>query len=487
MQQHKQVEDYLNSVIPEKIADSTKAELRAELESHIYDKAEFYMEIGYDEQSAFTKAVEEMGEAEPVKEEFDGIYREKGIFAIITFISIHILDLVAALIGFGGAVFWLMMIDSKHYLDYSYETLLISSGFICAVLILIAYCYKEKKIKMLKAIAVSNLLFSIFPWFSCSLYYPFAYRLLDLFFETAFSDVFVYFSSEIVSIPLCIISFVLFLVAKNKKSNIQSYRKKERIFRTISVCLILCFGLFIALHTLSISNEYEYYNYSVISEYNLKKENKKYTEKESDIFDYINNNMSYEQVDVFLRQRGYVPHTEFYKYIENEEELEYQLGYMKERMVNADNDILYINLSQHKTPWWSLSSIVIPKTQDSTVPYKKFNYDYDSLNLDKGKNSKEDFKALNKGDEKETVLKLMNKSYALESKKVEYEEDKPAETYYFSSNYDNGDLFFSDYTNFDAELIFKDSVLMQGNCHSLRYYENEDHEIIEETEDIVIE
>ena len=50
MQQHKIVEDYLSSIIPDKIADSTKTELRAEIESHIYDKAEFYMEIGYDEE-----------------------------------------------------------------------------------------------------------------------------------------------------------------------------------------------------------------------------------------------------------------------------------------------------------------------------------------------------------------------------------------------------------------------------------------------------
>ena len=43
MQQHKCVEDYLNSVVPTNIPDSKRAELRDEMESHIYDKAEFYM------------------------------------------------------------------------------------------------------------------------------------------------------------------------------------------------------------------------------------------------------------------------------------------------------------------------------------------------------------------------------------------------------------------------------------------------------------
>lgn len=77
MQQRKIVEDYLSSIIPDKIADSTKAELREEIEGHIYDKAEFYMEIGYDEETAFKKAIVEMGEAEPVREEFSQIYKAK--------------------------------------------------------------------------------------------------------------------------------------------------------------------------------------------------------------------------------------------------------------------------------------------------------------------------------------------------------------------------------------------------------------------------
>ncbi len=85
MQQRKIVEDYLNNVIPDKISDSTKAELRAEIESHIYDKAEFYIEIGYDEETAFKKAIVEMGEAEPVREEFSQIYKAKPhIFFVIS-------------------------------------------------------------------------------------------------------------------------------------------------------------------------------------------------------------------------------------------------------------------------------------------------------------------------------------------------------------------------------------------------------------------
>lgn len=49
MQQHKIVKEYLDNVIPKKISPKTQDELREEMESHIYDRADFYMEIGYDE------------------------------------------------------------------------------------------------------------------------------------------------------------------------------------------------------------------------------------------------------------------------------------------------------------------------------------------------------------------------------------------------------------------------------------------------------
>ena len=79
MQQHKVVEDYLNSVIPTNLTDNKKAELREEIETHIYDKAEFYIKIGYEEKIAFEKAVDEMGkeEVESIKASFEVIYKDR--------------------------------------------------------------------------------------------------------------------------------------------------------------------------------------------------------------------------------------------------------------------------------------------------------------------------------------------------------------------------------------------------------------------------
>ena len=85
MQQRKIVEDYLNTVIPKKLSEDKKSEIRAEIECHIYDRADFYMEIGYDEATAFEKAVEQMGEAEPVRAELTAIHQDSSLKGFLLF------------------------------------------------------------------------------------------------------------------------------------------------------------------------------------------------------------------------------------------------------------------------------------------------------------------------------------------------------------------------------------------------------------------
>ena len=95
MQQHKIVKEYLDKVIPKKISPKTQDELREEMESHIYDRADFYMEIGYDEEAAVKKAVEQMGETESVKRNFNALYYDSTPKAIFLFSGICIWNLLA--------------------------------------------------------------------------------------------------------------------------------------------------------------------------------------------------------------------------------------------------------------------------------------------------------------------------------------------------------------------------------------------------------
>ncbi|MGN1442921.1 MAG: permease prefix domain 1-containing protein, partial [Acutalibacteraceae bacterium] len=78
MSKPKIVSDYLDAAVSKGLTASRRKLITQELESHIYDKAEHYIEIGYSEEESFEKAVAEMGEAEAVSTQFDEIYKENG-------------------------------------------------------------------------------------------------------------------------------------------------------------------------------------------------------------------------------------------------------------------------------------------------------------------------------------------------------------------------------------------------------------------------
>lgn len=59
MQTPKIVSDYLDAAVPKGLTESRRKLLTEELESHIYDKAEHYMEIGYPEEESFEKIYKE--------------------------------------------------------------------------------------------------------------------------------------------------------------------------------------------------------------------------------------------------------------------------------------------------------------------------------------------------------------------------------------------------------------------------------------------
>ncbi|MBQ8782622.1 MAG: hypothetical protein IJZ57_02485 [Clostridia bacterium] len=91
------IESYIDSVIPKNIPKSKQQKLKEEIESHIYDRIDFYTEIGYDTDSSINKALADMGEDEEVKSsirnDFEQIFKMnkfvKGILCI--FISVFLL------------------------------------------------------------------------------------------------------------------------------------------------------------------------------------------------------------------------------------------------------------------------------------------------------------------------------------------------------------------------------------------------------------
>lgn len=72
----KRIEDYLDSVVPERLSKRRKMLIREEMQNHISDHIEFYTEIGYGEDESIQKALADMGDDGGVTEMIKRISRK---------------------------------------------------------------------------------------------------------------------------------------------------------------------------------------------------------------------------------------------------------------------------------------------------------------------------------------------------------------------------------------------------------------------------
>lgn len=108
----KRIEEYLDSVIPEKLSKRRQKLIREELQNHISDHIEFYTEIGYGEDESVEKALADMGDdggvTEMIKKDFEKVYGEKIWMPILAFVLTVAVIMAAMFCGV-----WILSADSK--------------------------------------------------------------------------------------------------------------------------------------------------------------------------------------------------------------------------------------------------------------------------------------------------------------------------------------------------------------------------------------
>lgn len=463
MQQRKIVEDYLNSVIPQKISETTKARLRAEIECHIYDRADFYMKIGYDEDAAFEKAIEQMGEGEEVKTEFESLYNDSTLKAFLLFISSLFVDLSAVISGFGGAIAWALVSD--YSMMFSFESLLFSACVVCFTFFTIHYAYMTNQPKKLKAIGFANIIMSLLTAFANSVYYPFAFLLAEAFNDLFFGDEGHYFSngylSLIISVPAFIFSFVLYF--KLKKSKVES-RCRKISFRRLLVIYVVVFtvvctvGWYICNTPVS-----EYFNCSGVAclvEEQLLEPLK--SDQTDALFDSITGDTDFAQADEMLKKDGFFPHTEIEKHISDKEDLD-RCADDLEYILSGEGEIVYTKPDEGYISYYNRCIVIYPSENGKVKCKKTIGADNYCTKKDDTAKAKELFEAFKLDDDKKTVLSKMKKVTNIVSLSVEYDENIIKEVYCFKAFKDLGFLSLVDQTSFDATVIFENGILKGGN------------------------
>lgn len=168
MQQHKIVEDYLDGAIPQNISAKTKEEIRVEMESHIYDRAEFYIEIGFDEETAIGKAVEEMGDTDSVRENFNALYNDSILKAVLLFFGICTWNLISIVAEWG----YMNFVDPTIYVLPSVAML---GVFLAVFVFLTVYtikCIRQNLHKQIMSVVAAFVLVTLGSFVTSGIFFP---------------------------------------------------------------------------------------------------------------------------------------------------------------------------------------------------------------------------------------------------------------------------------------------------------------------------
>lgn len=138
--------DYINTVLKKVKSSNKQKMIEAELDDHICENSRFFEKIGYRPEIAEEKAVEAMGDAEPVSEQFENIHNIRKYADIMKDI---------------GLVFLMCIISLFLLSIISYEPIIILFKALCALLMLYALSYKalHKRSEILTLFSFSFLIF----------------------------------------------------------------------------------------------------------------------------------------------------------------------------------------------------------------------------------------------------------------------------------------------------------------------------------------
>ncbi len=322
MQQRKIVEDYLNSVIPQKISETTKARLRAEIECHICDRADFYMEIGYDEDAAFEKAIEQMGEGEEVKVEFESLYEDSSLKGVLIFLYISAVNLISVAFNLG---YWFL--DHNHWTENPSVAELFLC--LCNFVFIIVYtikCFRRNLVKQLKGITFAYALMALGSIVISGIFFPviFAgeYVVCYIINDSASEGNALSFVLNIV--VLCISAIVMFVFVyvggegdvPREKPYFLSLKQITSILSVVCACFIVLYGLALA--------KYEF-DYDFLSGQNLYSETPQeeflpnITSEQRKVYASIKNGDKVAETEKLLESKGFIKQEEkiedyFYDY-----------------------------------------------------------------------------------------------------------------------------------------------------------------------------
>lgn len=442
MRRYKFVDEYLRDVISEKISPQMQKELREELEGHIYDRAEFYMEIGFDEETALKKSVEQMGETESVKRNFNALYRDSTYKAVLAFSGICAWNLLAIIWGLG----YMNFVDP---IMYSLPSIAVMAVFLAVFVFLTAYtvrCARQKLTKQLMGIAAAFTLVSLGSFITSGIFFPIINGgKLVVRYLTAFSgdgsDMDIYVANIISVISFTVFSFIAY-------DKISTYRKKPHrlSLKQITVILSACSVCFLVLYGFAFSKYEWWYNTENFSETSEKEYVSFITEEQRGIYNSIEFGNEISETEKELTEQGFVKHKSCENFIKSYIFPYRTEEFLREKIAEAEGSghavYSYIHSANEEHEYDDIiSCIIVSYNEKGEIVYKLFVPDTDNtfsgfyyLDYDDGEEVKDWYENLYEGQDCENALEFIRNTGAVttEDKKLNGKSTESEYNIYFA-------------------------------------------------------
>ncbi len=388
---------------------------------------------------------------------------DKTAYALLLFLIIMLSDVLASVAGFGGASVLMFAIDSDMLMYSTYESLIISTVALCGILLTALYAYRTNQPKKLKAIAAANIIMSLLALVINSLYYPLPDMLLNVIHKITDLEIYSFYAldfflSELVSVPVCVLCFVLLSKMKKKgEEGVESIPFRRTAFITVTAfALVTVAGLGIC--NIPVSEAYNVSGTVNMAEWAKKVIDGALLESRAErLFESITGETDFSQADALLREAGFIPHTEIEKYIKEQEQVELLIDNLDELM--KDEGTLAYTKPDDGYISYSKCILLLP---DEKGKIKKKTISYFTDLPEKIDEAEEGFRELKIGEEKETVLKKLKKVTDISSCSVEYGEKAVRETYMLSAFSDISFLHLIHMKWFDGTVVFENGILTEG-------------------------
>lgn len=484
------ISDFIDTFIPQNLPKRKRKLLKAEMESHLLDKIDYYREIGYGEEESAQKAISDFGTDEETKnnifEEFEELYSERSIYGVLAFIGISLMNIICWVSG-------MFVITADYNRNPDPIGAFISFCMIFAVCIAIIFARVKKYRKMLLSICIACtlvgvcLLVSFLTQFAA---YTMLYNLMYIIEFCApfsISDLIIYGIGSMYAMVLwealllipALYSLVLSVkIKRGTAKDIEEPKKKTVIFSVV-------FFVFAILNCLLLPTSERYFEHYTgwFDEYH------DYISEESEnIFEKITIGEPYETTSSMLCSEGYISISEYEKSLDrmtkkqfrnNLKKFDFEDGY--EIWFNNEKDIIgngFIGIKSENGVTTAKGIGNLNKSMYYEGEYDYYNFGYSSANLYLDIFEITDyFKTLKKGDLQSDIMqRFSDERGSIYSKRISVEngiEKSYYRIYFYGKVNPNGKLEYEKNEDLYIELSFENGKLISGAMYGDHYQDGE--------------